>query len=117
MGIDPYLIAPTLKLAIAQRLARRICKPGKEAPVDESMRRMFEKEFVPTYIEYVSAYWKSFSKEDIERIGKEIYERNLASLPATNMSQLTRTYFVHGLIIGFFVNIILSVILRRQPKT
>ena len=27
MGIDPYLIAPTLKLAIAQRLARRVC-PG-----------------------------------------------------------------------------------------
>lgn len=45
MGIDPYLIAPTLKLAIAQRLARRICKPGKAVPVDESMRRMFEREF------------------------------------------------------------------------
>ncbi|MCA9361358.1 type II/IV secretion system protein [Candidatus Kaiserbacteria bacterium] len=27
MGVDPYLIAPTLKLAIAQRLARRLC-PG-----------------------------------------------------------------------------------------
>lgn len=27
MGVDPYLIAPTLKLAVAQRLARRIC-PG-----------------------------------------------------------------------------------------
>ena len=27
MGVDPYLIAPTLKLAIAQRLARRVC-PG-----------------------------------------------------------------------------------------
>lgn len=45
MGIDPYLIAPTLKLAIAQRLARRLCKPGEEVPVDESMRRMFEREF------------------------------------------------------------------------
>jgi len=77
---------------------------------------MYEKDFVVTYIEQVSSYWKSFSKEDVERIGKEIYERNLASLPATNMAQLTRTYFVHGLVIGFFINIILSVILRRQPK-
>jgi type IV pilus assembly protein PilB len=45
MGVDPYLIAPTLKLAIAQRLARRLCKPGQEVAVDESTRRMFEKEF------------------------------------------------------------------------
>ena len=50
-------------------------------------------------------------------MGKEIYERNLAELPTTNISRLTITYFIHGLVIGFFVNIILSVILRRQPKT
>lgn len=46
MGIDPYLIAPTLKLAVAQRLARRICAgSGKAAPVDESMQMMFDTEF------------------------------------------------------------------------
>ncbi len=45
MGVDPYLIAPTLKLAIAQRLARRLCQPGEETPVDESTRKMFEAEF------------------------------------------------------------------------
>lgn len=45
MGVDPYLIAPTLKLAIAQRLSRRICDPGKQLPVDNSMKIMFEKEF------------------------------------------------------------------------
>src|SRR5688572_27763857 len=78
---------------------------------------LFEKNFVQTYIDQVTVYLKSFSKEDIEKIGKEIYERNLASLPATNMAQLTQIYFVHGLVIGFFVNVILSVILRRQPKT
>lgn len=41
MGIDPYLIAPTLKLAIAQRLARKL-KPGTgtETPVDESTEMM-----------------------------------------------------------------------------
>jgi len=73
-------------------------------------------EFVTTYISQVTAYVNSFSKEDIERIGKELYDRNLASLPSTNISELTITYFVHGFVIGFFVNIILSVILRRQPK-
>lgn len=46
MGIDPYLIAPTLKLAIAQRLSRRLCpNSGKPEPVNESMRIMFNKEF------------------------------------------------------------------------
>lgn len=45
MGIDPYLIAPTLKLAIAQRLAKRICPPGKEAPISKSMQAMMDKAF------------------------------------------------------------------------
>ena len=73
-------------------------------------------DFVDSYIRQVTAYLKSFPKEDIDRIGKEIYERNLAALPATNMFDLTQTYFMQGLVIGFFVNIVLSVILRRQPK-
>lgn len=35
MGIDPYLIAPTLKMTISQRLARTLCKgTGREEAVD-----------------------------------------------------------------------------------
>ncbi len=46
MGVDPYLIAPTLKLAIAQRLARRLCPgTGKEVPVSGAIKMMFDKEF------------------------------------------------------------------------
>ena len=46
MGIDPYLIAPTLKLAMAQRLARRIkSETGKEEPVSKSMEIMMKEEF------------------------------------------------------------------------
>ncbi len=46
MGIDPYLIAPTLKLAIAQRLARRVYKgTGREEPVSRSMRMMMDETF------------------------------------------------------------------------
>jgi hypothetical protein len=76
----------------------------------------WEKEFVVSYIVQFTAYLKTFPKEDIERIGKEIYKRNLEALPATNISGLTQTYFMQGMVIGFFVNIVLSVILRRQPK-
>jgi len=46
MGVDPYLIAPTLKLAIAQRLARRLCdKSGKEEAVTESTQMMMDQSF------------------------------------------------------------------------
>ena len=46
MGIDPYLIAPTLKLAIAQRLAKRVCTgTGIEKPIDKAMQAMMEREF------------------------------------------------------------------------
>jgi type IV pilus assembly protein PilB len=46
MGIDPYLIAPTLILAIAQRLSRTLCSPGvgEELPVKGSIAKMIEKE-------------------------------------------------------------------------
>ena len=39
MGVDPYLIAPTLIVSIAQRLARLIYPASrKEMPMDESVR-------------------------------------------------------------------------------
>jgi len=37
MGVDPYLIAPTLKMAIAQRLAKTLCPgSGREEEIDKS---------------------------------------------------------------------------------
>lgn len=46
MGVDPYLIAPTLILSIAQRLVRTIA-PGSESLLEESdaMKIMVEKQF------------------------------------------------------------------------
>ncbi|HEY0011184.1 MAG TPA: GspE/PulE family protein [Candidatus Paceibacterota bacterium] len=46
MGVDPYLIAPTLIAAIGQRLVRRLCPgAGKEMPVSDSIKIMLDKEF------------------------------------------------------------------------
>ncbi len=43
MGVDPYLIAPTLKLAVAQRLARRVCDgAAKEEPISQSTQMMMD---------------------------------------------------------------------------
>ncbi|MEK7460547.1 MAG: GspE/PulE family protein [Patescibacteria group bacterium] len=46
MGVDPYLIAPTLVLSIAQRLVKKI-SPGAEKQIenDEAHRIMVEKQF------------------------------------------------------------------------
>lgn len=46
MGIDPYLIAPTLILSIAQRLVKKI-SPGaeKELPNEGAINMMIEKQF------------------------------------------------------------------------
>lgn len=46
MGVDPYLIAPTLILSMAQRLVARLCpNSGKPIPVEGSLKTMIDKEF------------------------------------------------------------------------
>ncbi|MHB1316855.1 MAG: GspE/PulE family protein [Minisyncoccota bacterium] len=46
MGVDPYLIAPTLILSIAQRLVSALCpNSGKPIPVEGSIKIMIDKEF------------------------------------------------------------------------
>lgn len=45
MGIDPYLIAPTLIMAIAQRLTRTLCEgAGKKIPVEGAIKKLIEKD-------------------------------------------------------------------------
>ncbi len=46
MGIDPYLIAPTLILSIAQRLSHTIFPASRKAiPIDESLRIQIDQQF------------------------------------------------------------------------
>lgn len=53
MGVDPYLIAPTLIAAIGQRLVRKLCPgAGTPEPVTESMKVYFEKEFADLPAEF-----------------------------------------------------------------
>ncbi|MHB0977853.1 MAG: GspE/PulE family protein [Minisyncoccota bacterium] len=65
MGVDPFLIAPTLILAMAQRLVRKLCPGGgKPIPVEDSIRAMFEKEFADLPPEFRKSL----------PVGKEVYE-------------------------------------------
>ncbi len=46
MGVDPYLIAPTLILSVAQRLAQTIYPTSKKSvPIDESLKMQIEDQF------------------------------------------------------------------------
>lgn len=76
----------------------------------------FQPEFLSTYISLSIEQIKSIPPEVVERIGKNVYDRNLEMLPTTTISDLIMLYAVQSLIIGFFISMILSVILRRQPK-
>lgn len=57
MGVDPYLIAPTLVLAMAQRLVRRICPDsGLKVPIEGNMKLMIDHDletFPEAYREYI----------------------------------------------------------------
>ena len=46
MGVDPYLIAPTLVLAVAQRLTKRLCEgAGEKRPLTESELALINRGF------------------------------------------------------------------------
>lgn len=46
MGVDPYLIAPTLNLAIAQRLVHTMCEgAGEPVPIEGSIKKLIDREF------------------------------------------------------------------------
>ncbi len=65
MGVDPYLIAPTLILGIAQRLVRSFCPgAGKPIPVDGSIKTMIDKQFADLPQKY----------KDTLQLGDTLYE-------------------------------------------
>jgi type IV pilus assembly protein PilB len=65
MGIDPYLIAPTLIFTMAQRLVRKLAPGGgKPIPVADSIKLMIEKQFEDLPREF----------KDKIPFGKEVYE-------------------------------------------
>jgi hypothetical protein len=73
--------------------------------------------FVSTYVDQFLEQARQFPPEIIERIGKDAFEKNLAALPSTSPLDLALLYFWQCFVIGFFISIIISVILRRQPRT
>lgn len=73
--------------------------------------------FISSYVQTLMEQFTKNAAELVERVGKEAYEQQLLRLPQTTAGDLAADYFLKSIIIGLFLTIILSVILRRQPKT
>jgi type IV pilus assembly protein PilB len=55
MGVDPYLIPPTLILGISQRLVRKICpNSGEPVAIEGSIKEMVDKQFSDLPAEFKS---------------------------------------------------------------
>ncbi len=53
MGVDPFLIAPTLVAVIGQRLVRKLCPgAGDPFPITDSLREFLDREFADLPAEY-----------------------------------------------------------------
>jgi Protein of unknown function (DUF4199) len=74
-------------------------------------------DFVTQFITLSLEQVKTYTAEDIQRIGKEIYEQGVKSLKEADGAFMATRYFFQSFIISFFISIIISVILRRQPPT
>ena len=74
-------------------------------------------EFVTSFINLSLEQVKTYTTEDISRIGKENFELGIKSLQEADGVFMAKRYFFQCFIISFFISIIISVILRRQPKT
>lgn len=75
MGVDPYLIAPTLIVSIAQRLARLTCTASRKlVPMDESVKTQIEEQM------------KDLAPEFRPKIGNEMYE----TVPSSDCPSGTR---------------------------
>lgn len=69
--------------------------------------------FVSEFIRLATEQTKSFSPEDIDRIGRETFEQGLAELKKADKYFMASRYFFQTFIISFFVSIIVSIVLRR----
>ena len=72
--------------------------------------------FVELYVAQGIAQIKSLPAESVNQIGKQAVEEVLKTLPTTTLGDLIGKYASQTFAIGFFITIIISVILRRQPK-
>lgn len=76
----------------------------------------FSDDYLLKYINEMTIQLESNRIDLEERVGKEALDLQLAKLPSTTIFDLAFDYLLKSMFIGIFLTIIISVILRRQPK-
>lgn len=76
-----------------------------------------EPDFVSDFIKQAMEWAKAKMAVLTEAKEKDQIAVMIKGLPSTNGKQLATQHFAQSLLIGFFISIILSVVLRKQPKT
>ncbi len=76
----------------------------------------FTDEYLNQYIHVMTEQLETNRLDLEERVGKEALDLQLAKLPSTTILDLALDYLLKSMFIGIFLTIIISVILRRQPK-
>lgn len=77
---------------------------------------LMEPLFLSSYISTMTRQLQDNKDLFVESISAEVYDDALKNLPSTTMSDLAVDYFLKSMPIGLFLTIIISVILRKQPK-
>ena len=75
-----------------------------------------EPAFVTDYIAKALEQLQQDKEAMIAAVGPEAYENALEQLPQTGIMDMAGDYMIKSMVIGFFLTIIISVVLRRQPK-
>lgn len=78
---------------------------------------LLEEGFLKDYIAQGMQQLDVLSPESIKEIGAPAVEEMRNTLPGTTLAWMARRYAVQSLAIGFFISIVISVVLRRQPQT
>ena len=75
-----------------------------------------EPEFMNQYIDISTNQLINNKEQFISTVGEETYNRTLQKMPLTTSLDLALDYAMKTLLIGIPLTIIISVLLRRQPK-
>lgn len=94
MGIEPFLLTSSLRVVIAQRLARKICEfCREEATVSEAVRNQVKKELENVPLEEVEKYGvnlsqiKFFQGKGCEKCGKTGFKGRIAIFEALEVDK------------------------------
>lgn len=75
-----------------------------------------EERFLSSYVFQLTENLVNNKDKFLDAIGEQTYANTIKNLPLTGLTDLAMDYYFKSVVIGLFLTIIISIILRRQPK-